>query len=214
MLDNSELKRCSKGDKCINSKGLNGWLEKSEFVKRKVSKDGLNYECKICVNAYKNKHYQEIGKYKKQYRQSVIGKFRNIATEANRRHNSKITYKHLICLFVSSYGICPITNTKLSFKNMHLDHIKSIHTGGTNDYDNLVFLKDVANTGKNGYGLNKFLYSLGDLCPKDYKNLVWSRINHIHNRYEFTIDEFLEMTDEQLELTVNAILKSTNLLNT
>lgn len=223
------MKQCTRENNCVNKNGINGLLNENQFNKKIDGKNGLRSECRECQKLdslkygeknrenirIKSKEYYSKNKEKvikrtsKNYNKkklTIIGKFKLVASSANQRNSIEINHINLICLFVSQNGYCPITNTKLNFKNIHLDHIKPIQNGGTNNYDNLIFLRDVANTGKNGYGLKKYLHCLGDLCSKEQKDSIIKRINDTHNRYEFTIDKFLKMTDEELELIVTDIL--------
>lgn len=209
------MKRCSKGSLCFNPNGgFDTLLFNNEFNKDMQQSKYLRNQCKYCDIKYATKRRIDNPNYSKDYyknnSQTLIGRFRRIANRANSRHKTNISYKELICLFVSQNGLCPYTNTKLNFKNFHLDHIRSIYVGGNNDYDNLIFTKHVINMGKNGFGVKKYLHEMGELITKEQKEIILNRINNSHNRYEFTIDKFLKMNNDELELTLNDTLMLNN----
>lgn len=173
-----------------------------------------SYICIDCSKKY-NKQWRLENREKKKeqnkrWYETPIGKFRKIASYANKNCTTKTTYKHLICLFVLANGICPYTNRKLSFNDMHLEHIKSKSNNGDNNYDNLVFVSDVYNMGKNGYTTEEYIEKMGDLINREQMEIAAKEIKQIHNRYEFEIDRFLEMTDDELASAVEAILNLTN----
>lgn len=220
------MKYCSNPN-CMNPANINGLLNESEFYHRKDN-DKLRNHCKFCINLRMKELYQINSEYKKKYTKdrrkkypehikaidkkrskTTLGKFKRLSSSISTRCNHKINYASLICLFVSQNGVCPFTNTKLNYKNMHLDHIKSVSGGGINDYDNLIFVKHVINRGKNSFGIRKYLHEMGELITKEQKQVILKRISDTHNRYEFLIEEYLEKSDKELELIVNDILSST-----
>lgn len=207
------MKKCSVKN-CENpNKNELGELPETEFFKDRNKPDGLRSNCKYCSSKYRKTYYEKHGErlreYSRKHSKGIIPYFKKVATRATGRCDKTINYKEVICLFVSFNGLCPVTNTKLNMKNIHLDHIKSVVTGGTNEYDNLMFVKHVVNMGKNGFGLNKYLYEMG--FTKEQKDLIWKRIDDSHNRYEFMLDRFLEMTDEELTSEVEKLTKPDNI---
>lgn len=50
---NTNLKRCSRGINCCHPDNVDGWLDKSEFHKNKLTNDELCYNCKKCESKHK-----------------------------------------------------------------------------------------------------------------------------------------------------------------
>lgn len=205
-------KRCCRGIECCHPESVDGWLAVNCFHKGKNYKNGLRSECKFCKREHDKKRYKNNSEYiRKQgaeYRKTIIGRFRKLASAANLNCDTQTTYKHLICLFVAQTPICPYTETKIDFSTMHLEHILAKTNGGDNNYDNLVFVSEVYNLAKNGFLLDDFIVKMGKLINKDQMLSAQEAIKKIHNRYEFMIDDYLKMTDDELTLTVSNMLSN------
>ena len=170
-----------------------------------------NYLCKECKKK-QNKEWRENNpEHSKDYNQTVVGKFRKLASNANRNCKIKLNYKQLICLFCCGYSICPYTEILIALDTMNLEHILAKTNGGDNEHTNLVFVSESYNYAKNGFMLDDFIKKMGKLINLEQMAIAAKEIDKIHNRYEFMIDRFLEMTDGELTKEVEKLTKPDNI---
>jgi hypothetical protein len=90
IYKNMETKKCSK---CGEVKPIN------EFYKHKMQKDGLNSQCKCCVNKtneeYRKKHPKERRKYQKKY----LNKYK----KEHKEYLNKYKKEHVVALLKDCY---------------------------------------------------------------------------------------------------------------
>ena len=85
-------------------------------------------------------------------------------------------------------GHCAYCGCKLDYKDMQIDHVVAIDSGGTNDYDNLLPSCRMCNKYKNTFTLEEFRRQLGLLQGRLEKVYIY-RLSKKYNLLEETPHE-------------------------
>lgn len=158
----------------------------------------------------------------------VIGRRKCDCNRTAREYNlTQLTQHECVALLISQSYKCPITNIDLynDFVRLSPDHIISFDNGGDNDINNIVWMHQSINHGKNGDTMDYIIdITLRVAYPNDDIDSISKRKQRLdevmeniwkaHDIYPQVYEKIKDLTAPKLKLLLYSKISAIDLLNT